>query len=138
MKLIIFLASLALVLSCSDNENSDVKTSGSESRQTLILGKWDFDSLEVFSADSINKASGSDYEGRSVEFVEGGQYYSMIRTEEGLDTIFAGNYNFLDSFSRLATVYEGGNDTVTILELNEQVLRLQTLDGDVLHLRKDR
>ena len=111
-----------------------------KSKPRLIVGKWAFDKIEnvgktsTESADEMKKNS----EGIIATFNDNGTFISIKTKAEYRDTLGNGSYE-VTSDGKFIVTHDTGTrniDTVEIIELNAEILKVQTSNKDVLILKK--
>jgi hypothetical protein len=111
-----------------------------KSKARLIVGKWAFDKIDnagkpnTESADEMKKNS----EGIIATFNDNGTLISIKTKGEDRDTLGNGSYE-VTSDGKFIITHDTGTtniDTVEIIELNAEILKVQTSNKDVLILKK--
>jgi hypothetical protein len=102
----------ALLFSCKGNSN-----------ETKVIGSWNFDGAS----------------GKSIVFEKGDKCYALAVDATATDTVMKGTYSFINDGKKMVTKETGEDprtDTVSILELNDHVLKIINPRGDTIVLNK--
>lgn len=109
--------------------------------KSSLLGKWKYEKFEKFAeGTSPEDASAREKqnEGLIVIFNEDGVYYSLKETGASTDTVETGRYEIINNGQQLVTTGSASaiGDTVRIIELTGNTLKLETPTKDILLIKK--
>ena len=142
MKISLLTAIAACFLfSCNDAKESKTETKTEQETQSNLLGKWRYEKIEKLAeGTSPEDASARDEvnKGLTVIFNADGVYYSLKETDSITDTLETGRYEIINNGEQLVTTGSASaiGDTVRIVELTGNTLKVETPTKDILLIKK--
>jgi len=129
------------LFSCNDAKESKTGTKTQQETQAGLQGKWKYEKFEKFAeGTSPEDASAREKlnEGLIVIFNADGVYYSLKESGAMTDTLETGRYEIINNGEQLVTTGSASaiGDTVRIIELSGNTLKVETPAKEVLLIKK--
>jgi hypothetical protein len=114
---------------------------GNKSRTDLILGKWQFDSMEEKDGNHGPQEREQLQErnkGVTAEFLKDGRFISTKENSGQSEARDEGTYKLLDGGKYIVTKMSASDreDTVRVIDVNEKTMKVETPDKDIITLKK--
>jgi len=132
---------ICFLFSCNDAKESKTEPKSEQETQSNLTGKWKYEKIEKFAEGTSSEDAFAREEvnkGLIVIFNEGGVYYSLKETGSSTDTVETGRYEIIDNGKQLVTTGSASaiGDTVRIVELTGNTLKVETPNKDILLIKK--
>ena len=132
---------ICFLYSCNNAKESKTEAKSVQETQAGLQGKWKYEKFEKFAEGTSPEDASAREEvnkGLIVIFNEGGVYYSLKENGSSTDTVETGRYEIIDNGKQLVTTGSASaiGDTVRIVELTGNTMKVETPNKDILLIKK--